>query len=257
MTTYTNIQANTQASEPLTTTVVTAIDRNLYALMEGDTSATNFAQLQEAGIQELAVTPAKILNVTAPTSTALGVFTDSVPVSTIHADVINRTSTSAVYQNADQTLARDGSYTFFMASYITRSSGNMIVRNSLVVNGSTVATTTFVSGSIYTAQATVNNLSAGDVWFIKNERISGTGTVRSNTSAVALISEETATDELYIDRGLWQQFGATTANYFNTVQPTCDFRDFSNFIGPGVQWFSIVTFSGTQQPDSSMQILSI
>lgn len=257
MTTYTNIQANTQASEPLTTTVVTALDRNLYALLEGDPTATGFAQLQEPGIQDLAVTPSKIAPVTAPTSTATGVFDDAVPVSTIHADVISRTSTTAVYQNADQTLARDGSYTFFMASYITRSSGDMIVRNRLMVNGSTVATIYYSSGNIYTAQATVNNLSEGDVWYIKNERISGTGTVSSKTSAVALISEETSNDELYIDRGLWQQFGTTTANFFNTVQPTFDFRDFTSVSQSTVHWFDLLSISGTQQPDSSMQILTI
>ena len=257
MTTYTNIQANTQASEPLTTTVVTALDRNLYALLEGDPTATGFAQLQEAGIEDLAVTPSKIADVTAPTSTATGVFDNAVPVSTIHADVINRTSTTAIYQSADQTLSRDGSYTFFMASYMSRSSGNMIVRNSLVVNGSTVATTTYSSGNIYTDQATVNNLSAGDVWYIKNERISGTGTVNSDTSAVSLISEETSNDELYIDRGLWQQFGATTANYINTVNPFFDFRDFSNYIPSSVHWFSLSNLTGAQQPNSSLQILTI
>lgn len=257
MTTYTNIQANTQASEPLTTTVVTALDRNLYALLEGDPTATGFAQLQEPGIQDLAVTPSKIEPVTAPTSTATGVFDDAVPVSTIHADVISRTSTTAVYQNADQTIARDGSYTFFMASYITRSSGDMIVRNSLVVNGSTVATTTYSSGNVYTDQATVNNLSEGDVWYIKNERISGTGTVSSSTSAVALISEETSNDELYIDRGIWQQFAGLTANYICTVNPIFDFRDFSNYTQSSIHWFTLMNLTGTQQPDSSLQILSI
>jgi hypothetical protein len=257
VTTYNNVQAQTQASEPLTTSLVTALDRNLYALLEGDPTATGFAQLQEPGIQDLAVTPSKIEPVTAPTSTATGVFDDAVPVSTIHAAVISRTSTTAVYQNADQTIARDGSYTFFMASYMTRSSGNMIVKNSLVVNGSAVATTIYSSGSVYTAQVTVNNLSVGDVWFIKNERVSGTGTVSSNTSAVCLISEETSNDELYIDRGLWQVFGTSTANYFNTVQPTFDFRDFSNYTGSSTHWFDLLSIVGTQQPDSSMQILTI
>jgi hypothetical protein len=257
VTTYTNIQANTQASEPLTTTVVTALDRNLYALLEGDPTATPFAQLQEPAIKDLAVTAAKISDVIAPTSTATGVFTNAVPVSTIHARVINRTSTTAVYQNADQTLSRNGSYTFFMASYMTRSSGNIVVRNSLVVNGSVVATTTYSSGNIYTDQATVNNLSAGDVWYIKNERISGTGTISSYTSAVSLISEETSNDELYIDRGIWQQFGATTGNYINTVQSTFDFKDFTSVSQSNVQWFDLLSISGGQQPDSSMQILTI
>jgi len=72
VTTYTNIQANTQASEPLTTTVVTALDRNLYALFEGDTTATPFAQLQEPAIQTAAINPAKFAPVTAPTSTSTG-----------------------------------------------------------------------------------------------------------------------------------------------------------------------------------------
>ena len=158
MTSYTNIQANTQASEPLTTTVVTALDRNLYALFEGDSTATPFAQLQEPAIQDLAVTEAKMADVIAPTSTSTGVFTNAIAVSTIQSNVVNRTSTTAVYQSVNQILPRAGSYTFYLYSRMTRSNGNMITKNSLVVNGVVEASTTYSSGSNYSDQVTLSGL---------------------------------------------------------------------------------------------------
>ncbi|MDB4426020.1 hypothetical protein N9281_01040 [bacterium] len=256
MTSYTNIQANTQASEPLTTTVVTALDRNLYALFEGDSTATPFAQLQEPAIQDLAVTEAKMADVIAPTSTSTGVFTNAIAVSTIQSNVVNRTSTTAVYQSVNQILPRAGSYTFYLYSRMTRSNGNMITKNSLVVNGVVEASTTYSSGSNYSDQVTLTGLSSGDIWYIKNERISGTGEIDSTTSAVALIADTSSIDELYLDRGIYQRFGAYTDNWIAAVIPIWDWSNLSN-LGAPQAWFSFGSLQGLTQPAADNKIYTI
>lgn len=243
MTTYNNVQAQTQASEPLTTSLVTALDRNLYALLEGDPTATGYAQLQELGIQDLAVTPAKLPDVVAPTSTSLGVFENAVPVSSVALVVDPRTSTTGTNQTFEQELTRGGTYTFFLNSSITRSSGDMIVKVSLVVDGVVEASNTYSSGNYYRDQATVT-VNAGDLWYIKEERISGTGSVKSYSQCVSLVAKESSTDELYIDRGLWQIFTPTNTNYVQGFDPFTNWNDLSNYQSE-LGWYAYTSLTST------------
>tara|TARA_R110002153_G_scaffold46216_2_gene130383 strand:+ start:8139 stop:8942 length:804 start_codon:yes stop_codon:yes gene_type:complete len=205
MTTYTNIQANTQSSEPLTTTVVTALDRNLYALCEGDPSASVVAQLEEPAIKTNAVRPSKISPSASPTGVTLGVYTNAIPVSTIGMQM-DRTSTTDIYETSEQTISRSGGYVFWMRQARESISGNLSCKTELIVNGVIRSTISGSNTNINWTQKTLS-VSAGAKWFIRNTYVSGSGTTRLGACAVCLMKDVHSTDEMYIDRGLYEIFG--------------------------------------------------
>lgn len=134
MTTYTDIQANTQASEPLTTTVVTALDRNLFAAMEGDPTATPYIQLQESAISSEVVLPEKIPAITKPTSTSTGFFTNAVAYDYFFTSGDRFNSTPSVITTKEQTIESAGIYTFVMRTNISLNSSQRI-KTQLYIDG--------------------------------------------------------------------------------------------------------------------------
>lgn len=187
MTTYTNIQAQTQASEPLTTTLVTALDRNLYAAMEGDPSATSFVQLQELGIADQVVTPLKIPAITKPVSTATGFFTNAVAYDYMFTASDRLNSMSTVQTSKEQTIESSGSYTFVMRLHITGSSSQRI-KSQLYINGVLRLTQQQTS----TTQTLFNqydiSLLGGEKYYVKTTKTSsGTNVLRYSVGVAALV----------------------------------------------------------------------
>ena len=257
MTTYTNIQANTQASEPLTTTVVTALDRNLYALFEGDSTATPYAQLQEPAIEDLAVTPTKIAPTQAPTSGAsTGTYTNAAPVTSTLLNLDPRTSTSATYTTLKQTITRAGSYTFFLHHYTNQLSGAMTVRTQLFVDGTAVITTTDSNNSSERKETTLTLL-GGEEFYMVNTRIGGSGSIDVGACLAVLIKDTTTTDDIYPMGGICEDYrdGASQVNYF---QPINMLVDWNNLVySDRLAWFKPSEISTIFDADNIIDIDSI
>ena len=235
MTTYTNIQANTQASEPLTTTVVTALDRNLYALFEGDTTATPFAQLQEPAIQTAAINPAKFAPVTAPTSTSTGVFTNAAFYDALALRSDRTSSSTSTFETVSKTINRAGDYTFYCSSYFRQagSSNNYIVKTEFIVDGVIRFTHNFIDAVIQKNQVTLS-LTGGELYLIKNYYISGsTGTSERTevwNQCLVMINQNSSMNDVELDRGLNNYF---ESNGTRDLRLSYTNQDANNLAGGG------------------------
>lgn len=216
MTTYTNIQANTQSSEPLTTTVVTALDRNLYALFEGDSTATTYAQLQEPAIQTAAINPAKFAPVTAPTSTSTGVFTNATFYDALALRSDRTSSSTSTFVTVSKSINRAGDYTFYCSSYFRQAgtSNNYIVKTEFIVDGVIRFTHNFIDSVIQKNQVTLS-LTGGEQYLIKNYYISGsTGTSERTevwNQCLVMINQNSSMNDVELDRGLNNYFESNGA----------------------------------------------
>ena len=211
MTTYTNIQANTQASEPLTTTVVTALDRNLYALFEGDSTATPFAQLQEPAIQTAAINPVKFAPVTAPTSTSTGVFTNAAFHDALGLQSDRTSSSTSTFVTVSKSIKRAGDYTFYCSSFFRQfgTSNNYIVKTEFIVDGVIRFTHNFIQAAIQKDQVTLS-LTGGEEYFIKNYYVSGSTGASARTEVfnqcLVMINQNSSMNDVELDRGLNNYF---------------------------------------------------
>lgn len=213
MTTYTNIQANTQASEPLTTTVVTALDRNLYALFEGDSTATPFAQLQEPATQTAAINPAKFVPVTAPTSTATGIYTNATFYDALGLQATRNSSSTATHITETKYINRAGTYTFYFSSgFQDFGSNSIILKTELIVDGVVRFTHLQTSAASIGFQDQVSlAMTGGEEYLIKNYHVSGSATGTNNrvelvTQCLVMISVNTCMDAIVLDRALVSTF---------------------------------------------------
>tara|TARA_R100000951_G_scaffold23528_1_gene19711 strand:- start:396 stop:1151 length:756 start_codon:yes stop_codon:yes gene_type:complete len=214
MTTYTNIQAQTQASEPLTTTLVTALDRNLYAAMEGDPSATGFVQLQEPGITTATVSPVKIPAITKPTSTATGFFTNAVAYDYLWTGGDRLNSTNTVQTTKEQTIESAGTYTFVMRTSISQNSSQRI-KAQLYIDGVLKVT----QQQTTTTQVRFNQfditLSGGESYYVKiTKTTSGTNTLRYSVAVAALVSNGSVVYNAGEVDGVFQHFLSTNVEKF-------------------------------------------
>lgn len=213
MTAYTNIQANTQASEPLTTTVVTALDRNLYALLEGDLTASGFAQLQEPAIQTAAINMAKIAPVTAPSSSGNGIYTNAAYYDALGLVATRNSNSFATHTTETKSINRAGTYTFFFSSAF-RDYGNntYITKTELTVDGVVRFTHTQTSATSVGFQDQISlAMTGGETYEIKNYHVSGTATglgvrVEVVTQCIVMMSANSCIDPIALDRGLVSQF---------------------------------------------------
>lgn len=214
MTTYTNVQAQTQASEPLTTTLVTALDRNLYAAMEGDPTATGFLQLQEPGITTATVSPVKIPVITKPTSTATGFFTNAVAYDYLFTGSDRLNSTNTVQTTKEQTIESAGTYTFVMRTDITLSSSQRI-KSELFIDGTLRLTQQQTS----TNQTLFNQyditLSGGETYYVKiTKTSSGTDSLRYSVGVAALVANGSVVYNAGEVDGVFQHFLSSNLEKF-------------------------------------------
>lgn len=213
MTTYTNIQANTQASEPLTTTVVTALDRNLYALFEGDSTATPFAQLQEPAIQTAAINPVKFAPVTAPNSTATGIYTNAAFYDALGIVATRNSTSTATHTTETKYINRAGTYTFYFSSgFRDYGSNSYITKTELRVDGVVRFTHLQTSVESIGFQDQVSlAMTGGEAYEIKNYYVSGSATgsferVEVSSQCLVMISRNTCISPIALDRGLVSTF---------------------------------------------------
>jgi hypothetical protein len=214
MTTYTNVQAQTQASEPLTTTLVTALDRNLYAAMEGDPTATGFVQLQEPGITTETVTPVKIPAITKPTSTATGFFTNAVAYDYLFTGGERLNSTNTVQTTKEKTIESAGTYTFVMRTTISLTSSQRI-KSELFIDGVLRITQQQTSTPQTLFDQYDITLSGGETYYVKTTKTSsGTGTCRYSVGVAALVANGSVVYNAGQVDGVFQHFLATNLEKF-------------------------------------------
>lgn len=188
MTTFTDLSGATGADAPFTETVATALDRNLFAALEGDSTAIAAGvRFQTPALADGCVAPRKLSGGRSTTSSTT-VF-DYLRIQgsrRFDSSTYDRLSPASYYQKA-------GTYRIRLTANLSGATGSESLRCALLINDVQVAITAATSGTTIEQLSAVYTIATDSKIEIKSVRQAGSGTGTKYHSCTA----DVFTDEIF------------------------------------------------------------
>jgi hypothetical protein len=207
MTSFVDLAGATGADAPFTETVATALDRNLFAAMEGDSTAIAAgARFQTPALADGCVTPRKLSGGRSTiTSTAVFDYLRIQGSRRFDSSTYDRLSPASYYQKA-------GTYRIKLTANLSGATGSESLQTALLINDVQVAITAATSGTTIQQLDAVYTIGTDSKIEIKSVQSSGSGSVTKYHSC----SADVFTDEIFStsQRQLVWGYNYDTANKF-------------------------------------------
>jgi hypothetical protein len=155
MATFTDLSASTQAGDPVVSTLMSGLDRNQIAALEGDSTATMFIQAQKNSFTDEAVTNPKMGDQTASLVSATGI--ESVDLSGgWFGQFVGGTS----YPYVARRFNRAGQYRFKCRMQITNAAGRDISNAKIKLYKNPTSYGSSPGGTLLSSSASVSGVSS-------------------------------------------------------------------------------------------------
>lgn len=188
MTTFTDLSGSTGADAPFTETLVTALDRNLFAALEGDTTAIAAGvRFQTPALADGCVAPRKLSGGRATTSSTTEFDYLRIQGSRrFDSSTYDRLSPASYYQKA-------GTYRIRLTANLSGATGSESLQTALLINDVQVAITAATSGTTIQQLDAVYTIATDSKIEIKSVRSAGSGSGTKYHSCTA----DVFTDEIF------------------------------------------------------------
>jgi len=155
MATFTDLSASTQAGDPVVSTLMSGLDRNQIAALEGDPTATVFIQAQKDSFTDEAVTNPKMGDQTASLSSATGI--ESVDLS---GGWFGQTVSGTSYPYIARRFNRAGKYRFKCRMRIINAAGRDISNAKIKLYKNPTAFGSSPGGTLLASSQSVTGVSS-------------------------------------------------------------------------------------------------
>lgn len=155
MATFTDLAASTQAGDPVVSTLMSGLDRNQIAALEGDPTATVFIQAQKDSFTDEAVTNPKMGDQTASLSSETGIA--SVDLS---GSWFGQTLGGINYPFIPRRFNRAGQYRFRCRMKITNAAGRDISNAKIKLYKNPTDTSSSPGGTLLASSESVSGVSS-------------------------------------------------------------------------------------------------